>query len=119
MTSHLVFNISGSVNVKVYTVISFCKNLYYADIQEEKKKISIQITGEAENVPSVISSLENVSDRYPQHGPSLQDPTYTHTPHYSDNWNTGQRLSNAEDTGAVLCSTITSCYSECNGKNGK
>lgn len=45
--------------------------------QTYRKKISIQITSEAENVPSVISSLENVSDRYPQHGP-FPAGSYTH-----------------------------------------
>lgn len=81
--------------------------------------MSIQITGEAENVPSVINFLENVSDRYPQHGPSLQAPPHAHTHTVS------ALMSWTQDSGYPVLKTVVlhkylmQGYSEINGKNRK
>lgn len=68
------------------------------------EQMSIQITREAENVPSVISFLEKVSDRYPQHGPSPQAPRHVHANTHAiitDKLDAGQRLSSSEESGAA------------------
>ena len=83
--------------------------------------MSIQITREAENVPSVISFLEKVSDRYPQHGPSPQAPRHVHAHTHA----IITLISWTQDSGypvlkrAVLHKYLMQGYSEIDGKNRK